>query len=334
MAEKPALLLALLEKKGLPFFDLSDSSKLGGIIFVSTRHVANFLSGIFTQANIKHGVLFGQMDAEARKIIVSSFRANQVQLLIVTDVASRGIDIPSLQFVINYDFPAMPKLFVHRVGRVARAGYSGTAISLVSLDERPYFMDLEAFLGMSKLVLMRLFPLGDPSIEDVKMRINGYISSNAELEPLARVAHQSLLKYQRTRPKASPASYAKAKGIPGRELLPIYFGAGPFQPADEGNSSFLAELAAFRPSETVFEAMRKGSKGQRSLLNAPELSSIAALRNKKKAVKLAISCEHKSSAVEDANHRDESASMFMDLSFKDEKTFVNYAKDGIEYERG
>lgn len=71
----------------------------------------------------------------ARKINVAKFRAGKVSLLLVTDVAARGIDIPMLDYVINYDFPAKPKLFVHRVGRVARAGRSGDAISLISPDE-------------------------------------------------------------------------------------------------------------------------------------------------------------------------------------------------------
>ena len=62
----------------------------------------------------------------------------QVKLLVVTDVAARGVDIPMLDVVINYDFPAKPKLFVHRVGRVARAGRSGIAYSLLSKDELPY----------------------------------------------------------------------------------------------------------------------------------------------------------------------------------------------------
>lgn len=71
----------------------------------------------------------------ARKINVAKFRARKVNLMLVTDVAARGIDIPLLDYVINYDFPAKPKLFVHRVGRVARAGRSGDAYSLVSPDE-------------------------------------------------------------------------------------------------------------------------------------------------------------------------------------------------------
>lgn len=68
----------------------------------------------------------------ARKINIGKFRAGKVALLIVTDVAARGLDIPLLDNVINYDFPAKPKLFVHRAGRVARAGRPGSAYSFLT----------------------------------------------------------------------------------------------------------------------------------------------------------------------------------------------------------
>ncbi len=82
------------------------------------------------------------MDQSARKINLAKFRSRKTSVLIVTDVAARGIDIPLLQNVINFDFPPSPKLFVHRVGRAARAGQSGTAFSLVAPDEIPYMIDL------------------------------------------------------------------------------------------------------------------------------------------------------------------------------------------------
>ncbi len=83
----------------------------------------------------------------ARKIHTGKFRAGKVNLMIVTDVAARGIDIPLLDNVINFDFPAKPKLFVHRVGRAARAGRLGTAYSLLTGDELPYLIDLHLFLS-------------------------------------------------------------------------------------------------------------------------------------------------------------------------------------------
>jgi hypothetical protein len=71
----------------------------------------------------------------ARKINIAKFRAQKVMIMIVTDVAARGIDIPLLDCVINYDFPTTSKVFVHRVGRVARAGRSGIAYNFLSVEE-------------------------------------------------------------------------------------------------------------------------------------------------------------------------------------------------------
>lgn len=83
----------------------------------------------------------------ARKIHVAKFRAQRTKLLVTTDVAARGIDIPLLDNVINYDFPPKPELFVHRVGRAARMGRRGTAYSILARDELPYLLDLHLYLS-------------------------------------------------------------------------------------------------------------------------------------------------------------------------------------------
>lgn len=87
------------------------------------------------------------MDPSARKINTAKFTHKKASVLIVTDVAARGIDIPSLDYVINLHFPGKPKLFIHRVGRCARAGRSGTAYSIVSNDDEAHLLDLHLFLN-------------------------------------------------------------------------------------------------------------------------------------------------------------------------------------------
>ena len=102
---------------------------------------------ILREAGISCSYTYSSLDQTARKINVAKFRAKKTMVLIVTDLAARGIDIPLLDNVINYNFPAKAKLFVHRVGRCARAGQSGIAYSLVGADEVPYVIDLHLFLG-------------------------------------------------------------------------------------------------------------------------------------------------------------------------------------------
>lgn len=97
------------------------------------------------------------MDPSARKINTAKFQLKKVSVLIVTDVAARGIDIPSLDYVVNVHFPGKPKLFVHRVGRCARAGRQGTAYSIVSTEDEAHLIDLHLFLN-------RPFDIDDRSI--------------------------------------------------------------------------------------------------------------------------------------------------------------------------
>lgn len=84
------------------------------------------------------------MDLEAREEQLNKFRNQENKLLVVTDLCARGIDIPNVENVINYDFPVSIKIFIHRCGRTARAGQSGTVYSLFTPQERPYIYEVES----------------------------------------------------------------------------------------------------------------------------------------------------------------------------------------------
>lgn len=118
------------------------------VIFAATHRRVEYLSSLLsTCLSIDVASVHGNLDQLARQDAVRKFRKELVSVLVVTDVAARGIDLPLLDVVINYDMPATPKLFLHRVGRVARAGRFGMAFTLVASDESPYMLDTFLFMG-------------------------------------------------------------------------------------------------------------------------------------------------------------------------------------------
>jgi ATP-dependent RNA helicase DDX54/DBP10 len=125
------------------------------LIFAATRHHVDFLTTLINNAGIGNGpghedvaaCIYGTMDQDARRLNLSAFRSGRTPILIVTDVAARGIDVPLIDHVIHYSFPPTAKLFVHRSGRAARAGRIGYCWGLVDTEEMPYMVDLYLFLG-------------------------------------------------------------------------------------------------------------------------------------------------------------------------------------------
>ena len=117
------------------------------LIFVATKHHVEFLRELLENMGYLVSYAYSSLDQTARQINIAKFQNKKTSIMIVTDVAARGIDIPMLNNVINFNFPAKAKLFVHRVGRVARAGQSGNSFSLVSNDEMPYMHELHEFLS-------------------------------------------------------------------------------------------------------------------------------------------------------------------------------------------
>lgn len=87
-----------------------------------------------------------------RRRNLEEFKLKRAKALLVTDLAARGLDLPELKWAVNFSFPAEPRLFIHRVGRVARLGRHGTAFSLVEPDEKPYLVEVASHLGIALMV--------------------------------------------------------------------------------------------------------------------------------------------------------------------------------------
>ena len=116
------------------------------LVFTRTKHGADRLTKQLLKVDIKAAAIHGNKTQNNRMKALDSFKNNRIRILVATDVAARGIDIPNMQQVINFDVPTVAKDYVHRIGRTGRAGKFGKAISLVSADEFNLLQDIERLL--------------------------------------------------------------------------------------------------------------------------------------------------------------------------------------------
>jgi ATP-dependent RNA helicase RhlE len=110
------------------------------------KHVANKVARTLEGAGITSAAIHGNKSQTARTNALADFKAGRVRALIATDIAARGIDVDGISHVINYDMPVEPETYVHRIGRTARAGADGDAISLCSAPERDYLRAIEKLI--------------------------------------------------------------------------------------------------------------------------------------------------------------------------------------------
>ncbi len=116
------------------------------LVFTRTKHGANKLSQKMEKAGITAAAIHGNKSQNARTKALKNFKTGDIRVLVATDIAARGLDIPLLPHVINFELPNIPEDYVHRIGRTGRAGASGEAISLVSIDEKEYIRGIEKLL--------------------------------------------------------------------------------------------------------------------------------------------------------------------------------------------
>lgn len=137
------------------------------IVFSRTKRGANMLAQKLLLAGIKAAAIHGNKSQGARQRALEAFRTKQIDVLVATDVAARGIDIDGVTHVINYDLPNEPESYVHRIGRTGRAGAEGLAISFCSSDERKDLQAIEKLIRQ-KVPLAPGQPAPQPVSEDSK----------------------------------------------------------------------------------------------------------------------------------------------------------------------
>jgi ATP-dependent RNA helicase RhlE len=126
---------------------LNDSALGRVLVFTRTKHTANRVAEQLARAGFSAEAIHGNKSQGARQRALEGFRAGHVRVLVATDIAARGIDVDGITHVINYELPNVPDTYVHRIGRTARAGAAGAAISLCDGEERAYLRDIERAIG-------------------------------------------------------------------------------------------------------------------------------------------------------------------------------------------
>ncbi len=116
------------------------------LIFTRTKHRADRLAKTLTRAGIEAAVIHGNRSQNQRIAALEAFRHGNTRVLVATDIAARGIDVEGISHVVNYDVPAQPDDYVHRIGRTGRAAATGTAYTLVTLADEPLVRRIEAVL--------------------------------------------------------------------------------------------------------------------------------------------------------------------------------------------
>ena len=127
---------------------ISDGNWKQVLVFNRTKHGANKLCKKMVSSGISAAAIHGNKSQGARTKALAGFKNGSVRVLVATDIAARGLDIPLLPHVVNFELPNISEDYVHRIGRTGRAGASGEAISLVSADETTFLRDIEKLVGM------------------------------------------------------------------------------------------------------------------------------------------------------------------------------------------
>lgn len=165
-AEKVTQWLTPVDKKRKPAiltYLIKENAWRQVLVFTKTKHGANKLTRHLEAEGLTAAAIHGNKSQGARTKALASFKEGRVQILVATDIAARGIDIDLLPNVVNFDLPNVPEDYVHRIGRTARAGNTGQAVSLVCADELNLLWDIEHVIQqhIERRVLEKFVPVNE-----------------------------------------------------------------------------------------------------------------------------------------------------------------------------
>jgi ATP-dependent RNA helicase RhlE len=221
--EQSVYFVAKTDKGALLEHVLQDRAIERVLVFSRTKHGANRISERLEKAGIGSAAIHGNKSQNARERALASFKAGSTRVLVATDIAARGIDIDGVTHVINFDLPDVAESYVHRIGRTARAGASGIALSFCDSEE------LAMLTSIERLIRMRI-----AVIEDHPLRGNG-----GRRPPTSSVQPQQQQRHE-GRPPRSPNPGQPYNGPrfdtqgSSRRPNPPARSNGPAQPAREG----------------------------------------------------------------------------------------------------
>ncbi|HEX4113801.1 MAG TPA: DEAD/DEAH box helicase [Stellaceae bacterium] len=157
--DKRAALTALLRDAGIA----------RALVFTRTKHGADRVAQHLERAGLRAAAIHGNKSQNARQRALGDFRDGRTRILVATDIAARGIDIDGITHVVNFELPNVPESYVHRIGRTARAGAAGVAISFCDASERPFLRDIET-LTRRKLIVSGDLPDAPPANDQPRPR--------------------------------------------------------------------------------------------------------------------------------------------------------------------
>ena len=142
------------------------------LVFTRTKHGANRLAEQLNKSGITALAIHGNKSQAARTKALAEFKTGDLAVLVATDIAARGIDIDQLPHVVNFEIPNVPEDYVHRIGRTGRAGASGEAVSLVCVDEKKMFADIERLIKreVESVVIPGFEPDPNAKAQPIQMR--------------------------------------------------------------------------------------------------------------------------------------------------------------------
>jgi len=190
------------------------------LIFTRTKHGADRVVKKLAHRGIEANAIHGNKSQPQRQRALDEFRRGKTAILVATDVAARGIDIPGVSHVINYELPNVPEQYVHRIGRTARAGRDGVAIAFCAEDERAYLKDIRKVTGadLERLALPENFRAVVEGVGPTKPEARGATRVSArkiQPKPAGRSAGKPAGDGQSTpRPKKAGAKHGSRKGRP------------------------------------------------------------------------------------------------------------------------